>query len=184
MNTSYLFLAEGFEEIEALATLDILRRAGIAVESVSITVEHNVTGAHGIMVIADKTISQIDAAAAPWLILPGGLPGATNLAASGELVEMLKSQDVAGRGVAAICASPAMVLAPIGLLCGRNATCYPGCEGACEHTGFTGQPVEIDGNVITGKGPGYTFRFALAIVEQTLGKDVAAQVAAGMLLSE
>ncbi|MDE5608472.1 MAG: DJ-1/PfpI family protein [Muribaculaceae bacterium] len=182
MNTSYLFLAEGFEEIEALATVDILRRAGMAVETVSITSDPEVIGAHGVTVVADRVIADIDAGTAPWLILPGGLPGATNLAVCVELVEMLKSQVKAGRCVAAICASPAMVLGPIGLLKGHKATCYPGCEGACDHPDFTGQPVEVDGQIITGKGPGFTFRFALAIVEKTLGKEAAAQVAGGMLL--
>lgn len=182
MNTSYLFLAEGFEEIEALATVDILRRAGIEVATVAVTPSREVKGAHGVPVVADMTITDINASDAPWLILPGGLPGATNLAACSQLVEMLKRQVAEGRCVAAICASPAMVLGPIGLLDGHRATCYPGCEGACDHPGFTGQPVEVDGQIVTGKGPGFTFRFALAIVEKTLGKEAADKVAAGMLL--
>ena len=183
MNTSYLFLAEGFEEIEALATVDILRRAGMSVETVSITSVREVSGAHGIKVTADRTIGEINGTAAHWLILPGGLPGATNLAACEPLTAMLKKQMAEGLCVAAICASPAMVLAPLGLLKGKRATCYPGCEAACESQEFTGQPVEVDGQIVTGKGPGFTFRFALAIVEKTLGKDAASQVAAGMLLS-
>ena len=184
METSYLFLADGFEEIEALATLDILRRAGMPVRSVSVSAGKKVIGSHGVVVEADERITSVAASDALWLILPGGLPGATNLAACEPLTVLLKKQVAEGRNVAAICASPAMVLAPLGLLDGLNATCYPGCEGACDFKGFTGEPVEVTKHIITGKGPGYTFRFALAIVEASLGVDAANQVASGMLLTE
>lgn len=182
METNYLFLATGFEEIEALATVDILRRANIPVKTVSITDSKEVTGAHGIPVIADAVISTINTSKAPWLILPGGLPGATNLAASQPLTDMLRKQIAEGRSVAAICASPAVVLHPLGLLDGLKATCYPGFEDSCHGTTMTGNAVEVTPQIITGKGPGFTFPFALAIVAATLGISAAEQVAAGLLL--
>lgn len=182
METSFIFLADGFEEIEAIATLDILRRAGIDVKTVSIKESATVTGAHGTPIVADTTIADIDASAAPWLILPGGMPGASNLAACTPLTVMLKSQIDEGRRVAAICASPAVVLAPLGLLDGLKATCYPGFEKMCDKADITGQPVEVTDHIITGKGPGYTFEFALAIVRATLGTEAADNVAGGMLL--
>lgn len=183
MNISYIFLADGFEEIEALATLDILRRAEIPVLTVSINETTEVTGAHQVTVIADLLIDEIDAPSAPWLILPGGMPGAMNLAACERLNEMLARQVKEGRRVAAICASPAVVLSPLGLLDGIEATCYPGCEGmGAEGTMYTGHRVDVTPQIITGRGPGVTFDFALAIVEATSGQEVADKVAAGMLL--
>lgn len=177
----FVFLADGFEEIEALATVDMLRRAGMDVVTVSINEGVQVTGAHGVAVCADITVSMADVADAEWLILPGGLPGATNLAACQPVVEMLQAQDRRGGNIAAICASPAMVLAPIGLLSGRKATCYPGCE--VEGPVFTGADVEVSGNIVTGRGPGLTMKFALAIIEKSLGRSKADEVAAGMLLA-
>lgn len=176
----YVFLANGFEEIEALATVDILRRAGMDVLTVSINEGVQVTGAHGVTVCADATVDMVDGDDAGWLVLPGGLPGATNLAACPKVVDMLNAQDCRGGNIAAICASPAMVLAPLGLLSGHAATCYPGCE--VDGVRFTGADVEVSGNIVTGKGPGLTMRFALAIVEKSLGKAKADEVAAGLLL--
>lgn len=182
METSYLFLADGFEEIEALGTVDILRRANLDVKTVSINKSKHVTGAHNIQVTADALIDEIRADKAPWLILPGGLPGATNLADCARLTGMLKEQIDGGRKVAAICASPAVVLYPLGLLDGLRATCYPGFENACPNCEITGNPVEVTPLIITGKGPGFTFNFALAIIADTLGHEAANQVASGLLL--
>ncbi len=181
---SYLFLADGFEEVEALGTIDVLRRAGMEVSTVSINAGLEVTGAHGVTVKADRLIADLDAATeAEWLICPGGLPGATNLAACEKLSDMLRAQNAAGRNIAAICASPAMVLAPLGLLEDRRATCYPGCEQLVTTvTVMTGNPVETDGNITTGNGPANTFAFALAIAAQSQGKETADAVASGMLL--
>ena len=116
MTTSYIFLATGFEEIEALTTVDIMRRAGMHVLTVSIEDTPQVAGAHGIPVVADTCISDIDFSQAEWLILPGGMPGATNLAACAPLCDALKAHAAKGGKIAAICASPAVVLAPLGLL--------------------------------------------------------------------
>lgn len=182
MKTSYLFLAEGFEEIEALATLDIMRRAGMPVCSVSITDNHQIRGAHGVDVRADKLIAEVSEAAAEFLICPGGMPGATNLAACGRLCDMLKAHNAAGGNIAAICASPAVVLAPLGILNGHKATCYPGMEPVqVTEAEMTGAPVEQSGNIITGNGPANSFAFALAIVAKSCGAAKAGEVASGML---
>lgn len=182
MEKSYLFLAPGFEEIEAIAPIDILRRAGLDIAIVAVTDDGSeaVEGCHGIAVAADIHIDDLpEDAAAQWLILPGGMPGATNLAANGKLARMLHS--TAG-SVAAICASPAVVLAPLGLLNGRSATCYPGFEEQCPGAEMTGAPVVVADNLITAKGPGFAVDFALAIVRQTLGDDAAENVARAMLI--
>ena len=186
MKTCYIYLAEGFEEIEALATVDILRRAGLDVKTVSIYTTPEVTGAHGIKVVADMTYQSGDYTDAAWMILPGGLPGATNLAAYEPLTIALQARNMRGGNIAAICASPGVVLAPLGIVKGKKATAYPGFEEALTPGGATAMAdgVVADGNIVTGRGPGYTFEFALEIVRLTVGDKVAADVAAGMLLTE
>lgn len=181
MNTSYIFLAEGFEEVEALTVVDVLRRAGVDIKTVSITPLRNVRGAHGIEVNVDCLFDETDFNDAEWLICPGGLPGSTNLAASAPLCELLKKHR---RGIAAICAAPGVVLAPLGLLDGKEATCYPGFEQACTLGGATireGAGVVALDNLITGAGPALALPFALAIVAAARGRVVASEVAAGML---
>ena len=182
MNTSYLFLATGFEDMEAIATIDILRRAGIEVKSVSITDTKEVTSAHGITITADVLFDETDFSDAIWLILPGGLPGATNLAACKPLTTLLTEHNRAGRNIAAICASPAVVLAPLGILDGRVAVCYPIFLGKMPNAkkGFT--PVVTDGNIITANGPASAVLFALSIVAKTKGEEIAREVAEGLLL--
>lgn len=182
MKTSYLFLAQGFEEIEALATTDILRRAGVPVKTVSITDTYEVTGANGVTVKADMLIDNVDESEALFLICPGGMPGATNLAACGKLTSMLKAHNAAGEPIAAICASPAVVLAPLGILNGHKATCYPGMEPiTLTEAEMTGEPVVQSGNLITANGPANTFAFALAIAAKAEGAQKAGEVAAGLL---
>ncbi len=183
MNTSYVFFADGFEEIEALSVVDVLRRAGMPVTTVSINDRPQASGAHGVTVVTDATIADVAAGAdAQWLILPGGMPGASNLAACEPLVAMLRRQYESGRGVAAICASPSVVLGPLGMVNGHKAVCYPGMEAGLEGAKVLTSQVAVDGNVVTGNGPAAASRFALAIVQESLGAEVAAQVAAGMLL--
>ena len=181
MNRSFLFLAEGFEEIEALATVDVLRRAGMDLKTVSITDKREVAGAHGIVVTSDMTFAEADFAGAEWLIAPGGMPGASNLAAFEPLCELLKAHE--GK-IAAICAAPAVVLAPLGLLDGLKATCYPGFEEALAAGGAekTDVRVEVTERIITANGPSSALPFALAIVAASLGESVAQEVGAGMLL--
>lgn len=182
MKKSYVFLAEGFEEMEALAVVDILRRAGMPVETVSVTHDKNVTGSHGITVVADSMIGEVASYAdAEWLVLPGGMPGMTNLAACDTLCHLLKVHAEEGKPTAAICASPS-VLGKLGLLAGRKATCYPGFEANLLGAAVTGERCTVDGNITTANGPSSAMAFALALVEQSVGKKVAQEVAAGMLL--
>lgn len=183
MKPSYIFLAPGFEETEALSTVDVLRRCGIDAITVSILEVPQVTGAHGISVNADKTIKEINLQDANWLILPGGMPGATNLAQCEQLTSALLSHYRAGNNIAAICASPAVVLAPLGILDNKQATCYPGFESQAPKAHMTGRAVEISHNVITANGPASTLLFALAIASRTVGSEVANEVAKGMLYS-
>ncbi len=181
MKSSYLFLAPGFEEIEALATVDVLRRCGMEIYTVSILDKLQVEGAHGIVVNADKTIADADISNADWLIMPGGMPGAKNLAQCEVLTSSLLSHFRKGGNIAAICASPAVVLAPLGILDNKRATCYPGFESMAKNTVMTGRAVELADNVITANGPANTLLFALAIAGQCVGAEKAREAADGML---
>lgn len=180
MSKSFLFLADGFEEIEALATVDILRRGGMEVSTVSINSGRDVAGAHGVVVRADLTFDEACFAGSDWLIMPGGMPGAANLHAHAPLNALLKAHE--GR-LASICASPSLVLGPAGVLRGLPATCYPGMEQGLVDGGgiYKEDGVVVTDRVITGRGPGFTFDFALAIVAATAGESRAREVAAGLL---
>ena len=182
MRESYVFLANGFEEIEALSVIDILRRAEIPVKTVSITSALQVTGAHGVTVTADVLDDNTMFNSCEWLILPGGMPGATNLYEFAPLQGLLENQSKSKDGrIAAICAAPAVVLGRLGLLKGESATCYPGFENmlGCKHVD---QKVVGSGKFITANGPGSATDWALKIVEQTLGNDAMLKVANGMLI--
>ncbi len=185
MKTFYLFLADGFEEVEALSTVDLLRRAGLDIKTVSIKDGLMVTGAHGIKVESDITMSQVgEIAVEDWLILPGGMPGATNLKADERLCKMLVDHNQKGGMLAAICASPAVVLGQMGLLKGKSAVCYPGFESMMDGAKVESTPVAVDENVVTGNGPAAATAFALTIIENALGIDAADGVAEGMLLKD
>lgn len=178
----YVCLATGYEETEALGTLDVLRRAGVDARTVSMTGEELVTSSHKVTVKADEIFESADFSTADMVVLPGGLPGATNLDAHQGLAKVLKEfRNSNGKFVAAICAAP-MVLGHLGILEGCNATCYPGFESHLHGASTHGNGVEVDGNVITGRGPGFTFAFGLKLVEVLCGKQKADEVAAGMLL--
>lgn len=176
-----LFLANGFEEIEALATVDILRRAQIPVETVSISDTKTVTGAHNVTVIADTTFQQADFSDVEVLILPGGMPGAKNLNEHEGLKELIPKFNGEGKQIAAICAAP-MVLGGLGLLNDKRATCYPGFEAELTGAQATGENVVVDGNITTGRGPGLAFDFALRLVEQIAGLKTRQEVQNGLLL--
>ena len=182
MKKAFLFLANGFEEIEALATVDVLRRAGIEVNTVTISSSMQVKGAHGIEVTADITLNDVKYNENDILILPGGMPGATNLAECEILCEILKKQHARKGTIAAICASPAVVLYPLGILDGKEATCYPGFESSMKNCKVGYRPVVIDDNVITANGPATAISFALAIVAHSLCEEKAREVAEGMLV--
>ena len=179
----YLFFATGTEEIEALATADILRRAGLDVEIVSITGERTVTGAHGIRVETDALLDDVEFFDADLLVLPGGMPGATNLADCATLNERIRDHVIVGRPVAAICAAP-LVLGRLGMLQGKRATCYPRFEGELTGATYTGALVERDGQFITGKGPAAVFEFGYALVELLKDKATADALRQGMLYNE
>ena len=171
----YLFLADGFEEIEALTPLDMLRRAGVEVLSVSINRDSIVKGAHGIAVIADKVIGELEVKGCDMVILPGGLPGADNLRMN-EKVNMFIDQAYRTNGfICAICAAP-RILGEKGLLKGKKAVCYPGFEQYLEGAVITNRGCVRDGNIITAKGMGKANEFGLALVEALKGKDIAEKI--------
>lgn len=183
MSESFLFLADGFEEIEALTAVDVLRRADIPVKTVSITSALQVKGAHGITVTADVLYDNTLFHSAEWLILPGGMPGATNLFEYAPLQGLLRRQAESSKGrIAAICAAPAVVLGQLGLLEGHKATCYPGFEKLLKGAELVSAPVVADKKFVLGNGPANALHWALSIVKEAKGTDVATQVANGMLL--
>lgn len=181
MKQAFVFLATGFEETEAVGTIDVMRRGGIEVSIVSITGEKSVIGAHNISITADVLFNEADFSQADALVLPGGMPGSSNLNACEALKERLLDQYRSQKIVAAICAAP-LVLGGLGLLKDKRATCYPGFEPKLIGATVTGNPTEKDGNVITGKGPGFVYNFGLALVEALKGKAVKEEVEAGLLL--
>ena len=183
MGTVYVFLADGFEEIEAFAAVDILRRAELKVQVVSVTPDEIVQGSHDIPVLCDKNIENCDFFDAELLLLPGGMPGAATLSESEDLKKLLLNFSAQNKPIAAICAAP-MVLGKLGLLKGRKATCYPGFEQYLEGAECTGALVEKDGNIITGKGPGAAFAFAFAVLELLAGKDKVADLKEKMCIPD
>lgn len=176
-----LFLADGFEEIEALATIDILRRADIEVQTVSISGGKNVTGAHNVTVLTDAIFGETDFSQTEVLVLPGGMPGAKNLNEHEDLRKLLADFHAQGKDIAAICAAP-MILGGLGILKGKRATCYPGFEPELVGAKVTEESVVADENIITGKGPGLAFDFALRLVEKIAGVSVRKEVQSGLLL--
>lgn len=179
MKPIFVFLITGFEEIEALATIDILRRAELNVQSVSLTDSKQVVGSHNIPVVADVMFNDIDCSKAEMLILPGGTVAYNQH--EGVKKEIL-SFSQKGEKVAAICASP-MVLGGLGILNNKAVTCYPGFEQYLEGAILkTDHAVVVDGNITTGRGPGLTIDFALKIVEIIAGKDKSDQVAKALLV--
>ncbi len=165
---NYLFLDNGFEEIEAVTTIDLLRRAKIALTTVSVTGNPMVLGAHNIAVEADGLMEKIDFSDAEMLILPGGQ---TKLGECSALCELLIEHNKADKLIAAICAAPT-VLAKLGILEGKQATCYPGLQAALGESYVGGLVVESK-NIITGKGPGLSSDFAFCIIERLAGAEIA-----------
>ena len=181
MKNIFVFLAEGFEEIEALTPVDVLRRAGLPVQTVSVMDEQIVAGAHGVPVLADKMFAEINPEDAEMILLPGGLPGATNLDAHEGLGQMIQDFAKEEKPLAAICAAP-LVFGNRGLLQGKKVTCYPGFETYLQGAEYTAALVEKDGNFITGKGPGAAMEFAFAIVEKYCGIDKVNELKQGMMI--
>lgn len=168
----YVFLAEGFEEVEASSIIDMLRRGGADVRSVSVTGEKAVKGAHGIVFEADILFEEIDEAGCEMAVLPGGMPGTKNLQAHEGLCSLLKKLNDEGKWVCAICAAP-MVLASLGILKGKIATIYPGMEEYLKDGGAdpVAIPVVTDKNVMTSQGPGTAMLFGLGLLGLLKGEE-------------
>lgn len=176
----YVFLANGFEDIEALIPVDVLRRGGVEVVTVSVVEGSQIVEtSHRVQVMADAMFDDCDFSDADLLVLPGGMPGASNLNNHEGVRQALLKQNAAGKRVAAICAAP-LVLGGLGILRGKQATCYPGFEQTLEGATYTGELCTTDGNVTTGEGPAAAFPFAYELLKQLKDADTAHQVATGM----
>nr|WP_319510273.1 DJ-1 family glyoxalase III [uncultured Draconibacterium sp.] len=174
-------LAEGFEEIEAISIIDVLRRAGLEVTVVSMNESMEVNGAHDITVKADTLFDDMDYDKIDMIVLPGGMPGSANLKAHSGLREQILNFNDMKKPLAAICAAP-MVFGNLGLLKEKQATCYPGFEDELHGAIITGEAVAEAENIITGKGAGVVIKFALKIVEKFKGKEVADELGAKMIV--
>ena len=174
-----VLLANGFEEIEALTPIDVLRRAGLEVLSCGLS-GSVINGSHGIKVFADLLPEDIDLSKVEMVILPGGMPGATNIDAHPFTDKIIEAALKNGGRLAAICAAP-LVLGRRGLLDGKRATCYPGFEGELRGATVTGEGVVTDGNITTAKGMGVALEFAKELVRVTLGEDKAKEISAAIM---
>ena len=180
MKKVYVFLADGFEDVEALIPVDVWRRGGIKVTTVSITDFPLVQSAHGVNIETDVMFEQCDFTDADLLFLPGGMPGASNLYAHEGIRKAVREQAKKGKKIAAICAAPAVVLAQLGILDGKRATCYPGFEEMLKKATYTGDLVTVDNNITTGEGPAAAFPFAYELLGQLVDTQTADQIAEGM----
>ena len=173
-------LADGFEEIEAISIIDVLRRAGLSVVTVSVTGKLEVNGAHQIKVLADVLFENVDYSRIYMIVLPGGMPGASNLNAHEGLRQQIKIFVAEDKQLAAICAAP-LVFGNLGILEGKQAVCYPGFESNLKGADILQVPVVESGNIITGRGPGVAIQFALKIVEKLVSAEKA-EILAGQML--
>lgn len=177
----YEFLANGFEDIEALAPLDILRRGGVEVVTVSITASDKVQTSHGVTIVADACFADVDLSDADMLLLPGGMPGAQNLLEHSGVCDALVAHAEKGKLLAAICAAP-MVLGQLNLLEGRRATCYPGFDKFLNGAEYTADLVTVDGNITTGKGPGAAIPFGFQLLSNFVPANDVEALKAGMMI--
>lgn len=191
MKGVYIFLAEGFEDVEALATADVLRRGGVPVELISITEEPFVVSSHRVAVGVDNTIDcfmryvdMLGTDEKDVMIFPGGMPGTKNLAADQNLMAMMQQHYDDGGTVAAICAAPGLVLGQLYGIEGKQMTCFDGFESILEENGarFIPKPAITDGRIITGRSAGHAVAFGLEILKKVKGEKVAAEVRHAMML--
>ena len=191
MKGTYVFLADGFEISEALTTVNMLRRGGVNVKTVSIYDDRIVTSSNRIPVVADMAFGEFRASTTfgPCLptdvmIFPGGMPGSSNLAAFPKLMDIMLQHHAEGGTLAAICAAPSVVLGLLPTLEGKKMTCYDGFEEALIAKGaeYVKEGVVVDGNIITGRGPGWAAEFGLAILALIKGQETADKVKAGLML--
>lgn len=189
MKGIHIFLADGFEDMEALATRDVLLRGGVPVDTVSITDEYLVESSHGLQVTADTSWNDLEVMEPGTdekdvMIFPGGMPGSKNLAQHAELMEILQDHWARGGAVAAICAAPGLVVSQLPGLEGKKFTCFPGFEEALIAKGavHTPESTVTDGNLITGRGAGHAVNFGLAILRYLKGDEAAEKVKAGLTI--
>jgi len=191
MKGTYIFLADGFEDMEALVTLDVLRRGGVGVRTVSIHRDDTVTSAHRVSVTADLTFKEFKkevlmegTAPEDVMVFPGGMPGAKNLAEKEDLMDLMQRHFAEGGTVAAICAAPGLVASQLPGLEGRRFTCYDGFEGPMQAkgAGYVPEGTVTDGNLITGRGPAFALDFGFAVLCRIKGEETVRQVRKGMLL--
>lgn len=171
-----VLLADGFEEVEALTVVDLLRRAKVYVDTVSIMEDYTVHGSHGINVQTEDLFEEADFGEADMVVLPGGMPGTTNLKAHSGVRKVVTDFAAEGKYVAAICAAPT-ILADLGLLKGRRVTCYPAMEKEIQGAVITRAPVTVDGNLITSWGVGTAIDFALELIQILEGRAKAEEIA-------
>ena len=184
MKGVYIFLADGFEDMEAIATRDVLLRGGVDVQTVSISDEPFVTSSHGLTVSVDLTRDDFDDDAPAVMIFPGGMPGSKNLAADKSLMALMRRCYAGGGIVAAICAAPGLVASQLEDVAGKRFTCFEGFQDAMIAKGavYTPESAVVDGRLITGRGAGHAVNFGLAILETLKGKETADRVRAGLML--
>lgn len=175
-----VFFGTGFEEIEALTVVDILRRADVETKMVSVTGERSVTGSHAVTVEMDALVEEVDFDGLDVIVLPGGMPGTLNLEACEVLMAQVDAFMAQGKVVAAICAAPS-ILGHRGLLKGRKACSFPSFESHLEGAEVMREPAVIDGNLVTGRGMGAAAPFALAVLEKLQGRDAAREMAENIL---
>jgi len=175
MKKVFIHLADGFEEVEAIAPVDILRRGGCDVTTISITKNKLVKSSRNVIVTADKLFEEVNYNDVDMIVLPGGMPGSENLDNHEGLKSKILEASQNGKWITAICAAP-LVLGHLGLLNGKKATCYPGYEAELTGARYTGSSVETDGKIITGKGAGVAIKFGLALLEALEGKQKAEEV--------
>ena len=176
MGNVYVFLADGFEEIEGLTAVDLLRRGAIDTCMVSVTGKKEVTGSHGIRVEADALFEETDFSDALMLVLPGGMPGTLHLGEHEGLAALLRETDSRKGRISAICAAPT-VLGDMGLLEGKEATCYPGLEERLKGADPLAEPVVVSGHITTSRGVGTALTFALKLIELLKGKEESDRIA-------
>jgi len=181
MKNIAVHLAEGFEEIEAACIIDVLRRAAFDVTVVSVTGNIEVTGSHHIKISAEQLFEAVNYDMIDIIILPGGMPGSNNLNNHTGLREQILNFNEQNKPLAAICAAP-LVFGNLGILKNKKATCYPGYENQLHGAVATSELIEVDGNIITGKGAGVAIEFSLKIVELFNGKETARELARKMIL--
>ncbi|TRX62015.1 DJ-1 family glyoxalase III [Carboxylicivirga sp. M1479] len=181
MKKVVVFLADGFEEVEAITPIDVLRRVDIKVTSVSISNTKEVTGSHNITIIADQLLKDTDFSAFDAAILPGGMPGTLNLNDNDQLKKIILDFDKDNKVIGAICAAP-LILGELGLLKNKKAVCYPGFEKHLTGASIEKTPVAKDHNYITGNGIGAAMLFSLNLVNELCGTETADELARTMMV--